>query len=276
MFVPPDITTLPGLVATCCTSGTVMPQFATALSNMRSFNDRNGLHKVEYQTFYASLVEEGRDSAVRHMLSVDGGAYQWLLQIDADAAPFPADALARMLTTMFVNIPHIDALGGYCQLKGAPYLPTIDTGSGTWEEHYPGEGVIPVIRTGAHFLMCKRSAFKWTGPPWFRTRLAVSPFRAMMEVDGFARQRLGGDNPLTQHPEWNTLMHMARKVSPMDTHVGEDSAFFDKLRATGGHAYVDTDLIVGHVATKTIMPSDFVESMGRQRAAQAACLGLRG
>lgn len=277
MSDPVDIRLLPGLVATCCTTGAVMPAFADAKSDLRSFNDRNGLHKVEYKTFYAQLVEEGRDAVVRHMLAAAGGAYQWVLQIDADAAPFPPDALARMLNTAFVNMPHIDALGAYCQLKGPPYLPTIDTGTGTWEEHYPGEGVIPVIRTGAHFLLCKRSAFQWTGPPWFRTRLAPSPLRCMMEVDGFARQRLGGDNPFASHPEWHTLMQMAAKHSPTEqhTHVGEDSAFFDKLRGAGGHAYVDTDLVVGHDRTKPVLPSDFIESMESQRRVQAACLGVR-
>lgn len=271
----PDIRTISGLVATCCTSGAITPEFGDARSDLRSFNDRNELHKVEYRTFYAQLVEEGRDAAVRHMLDAAQGAYQWILQIDADAAPFPPNALARMLNTMFVDMPHIDALGGYCQLKGAPYLPTIDTGTGTWEEHYPGEGIIPVIRTGAHFLLCKRSAFARTGPPWFRTRLAQPPMRAMAEVDGFARQRLGGDNPLATHPEWHTLMQMAAKVSPKDTHVGEDSGFFDKLRATGGVAYVDTDLVVGHRATKVIMPGDFIDAMAEQRRVQAACIGVR-
>lgn len=95
-----------------------------------------------------------------------------------------------------------------------------------------------------------------------------------MEVDGYARQRLGGSNPFAAAPEWTTLMHMAAKQSARDTHVGEDSSFFDKLRATGGHAYVDTDLVVGHGTTKTIMPQDFIDAMKERRRAQAACIGV--
>lgn len=270
----PDITQLPGLVATCITGHTECPEFGEAHENMRSFNDRNGIHKVEYKRFYAALVEEGRDNAVRHMLNADKGAYQWLLQIDADAAPFPIDALARLLEIAFVVMPHVHAVGGYCQLKGPPYLPTIDTGSGTWEEHYPGEGIIPVIRTGCHFFLAKRSAFKWTGPPWFRTRIAPAPMRAMMEVDGYARQKLGGENPFTTHREWDTLMHMAARETRREHHVGEDSSFFDKLRASGGVVVVDTDLVVGHVGRKIVMPSDFISAMRERQRAQAACLGV--
>jgi hypothetical protein len=273
---PVDIRKIPGLVATVVLGNAVTPQYAEALSNMRSYNDRNGLHKVEYKNFYAVLVESGRDSAVRHMLEVDKGAYQWLLQIDADAAPFPQDALQRMLELLFVHMPGVDAVGGYCQLKGGTNLPTIDTGTGTWEEHYPGGGVIPVIRTGAHFLLCKRSAFIATGPPWFRTRLAASPLRALRDVDNFARTKLDGRNPLEDHPEWETLMHAAFKSSPGygETHVGEDSGFFDKLKSVGRHVVVDTDLVVGHVGTWTILPDDFKEQMQDRLKAQRAAIGI--
>ncbi len=267
-----DLRTLPGLVATCITGAIVAPEFSDALAELRSYNDRNGIHKVEYKKFYAALVEEGRDNAVRHMLKEK---YAWVLQIDADAGFFPADSVMRMLTTLYHAMPHAHVLGGYCQLKGYPYFPTIDTGTGTWEEHYPGEGVIPVIRTGAHFFMCKREAFAMTGPPWFRTRLAEAPLHAMIDVDNFARTRLGGENPFAKHAEWETLMMQARKLTPSVTHVGEDSSFFDKLRAVGGHAYVDTDLVVGHTASKTISPTDFIDAMKKHKQTQAACVGLR-
>lgn len=263
---------LPGLIASVNLTGTVMPQYAAALSDMRSYNDRNGFHKVEYKDFYAVLVESGRDSAVTHMLKE---GYAWLLQIDADAAPFQPDALTRMLYCAFVAMPHIDALGGYCQVKQWPHWPTIDTGTGTWEEHYPGEGVIPVIRTGCHFILTKRSVFKGTGPPWFRTRLAITPARAMMEVDNYARRTLGGTNPFEYDPEWDTMWHAAYTEQGMgESHVGEDSSFFDKAAAAGHKIYVDTDLIVGHVTSKSIMPTDFIEAMQLRKRQMAACVGV--
>lgn len=270
-----ELRALPGLVATVALTGSVTPEFSASLAEMRSFNDRNGFHKIEYQQFHAVLVESGRDAAVAHMMNTDKGAYQWLLQIDADAAPFRPDAVPYMLFTMWHKIPSAAALGGYCQLKGAPYLPTIDTGTGTWEEHYPGEGLLAVIRTGAHFLMCRRHAFTKTGPPWFRTRLAQQPIRAMMEVDNYARRTLGGDNPLIAMPEWDTMLHAAlRDGLQGETAVGEDSGFFDKLRGVMQTAYVDTDLVVGHKAHRTIMPNDFIDAIRDQAAAQAACLGM--
>ena len=266
-----DIRTLPGLIATVVTQGSVMPQFMEAHSDLRSYNDRNGLLKVEYKQFPAVLVEAGRDSVVQHMLKEK---YEWVLQIDADAAPFPQNALERMLQLAFNEMPHVDVVGGYCQIKGPLPMPTIDTGTGTWEEHYPGEGVLPVIRTGAHFFLCKASAFKGSGPPWFRSRVATTPLRAMMEVDNFARTSLDGFNPLSAAPEWETLMHKAFKTTYGETHVGEDSGFFDKLRAVGRTVVVDTDLIVGHVTSKTIMPVDFKEAMDKRLSVQRAALGI--
>jgi len=262
---------LPGCIATVVLSGQIMPQFAGALSDMRSYNDRNGFHKVEYKTFYAVLVEAGRDETVQHMLKE---GYEWMLQIDADAAPFPADALHRLLVNAFIRMPQADVIGGYCQIKGHVNVPTIDTGTGTWEEHYPGEGIIPVIRTGAHFLLTKRSAFQKSGPPWFRTRVSTTPLRAMMEVDNFARTSLDGNNPLRDCPEWETLLQAAYSKTYGETHVGEDSGFFDKLAATGGLAFVDTDLVVGHLTTKTIMPDDFKKAMRERLAAQRSAVGI--
>ena len=267
----PDIRALPGLVATVSTTGAVTPQFAENLSNLRSYNDTHGLIKVEYKTMGAVLVEAGRDACVQHMMKEK---YEWLLQIDADAAPFPQDALERMLQIAYLQMPHVRVVGGYCQIKGPVPLPTIDTGTGTWEEHYPGEGILSCIRTGAHFFLCKRDAFAGTGPPWFRSRVATTPLRAMMEVDNYARVRLDGNNPLADLPEWDTLMHAAYKGTYGETHVGEDSGFFDKLRAIGKMVVVDCDLVVGHVSTKIIMPIDLKEAMNKRLVAQRTALGI--
>ncbi len=259
-----DIRQLPGLIATVCTTGSVLPEYASALSDLRSWNDRNNYHKVEYLTFNAVFVESGRDAAVHHALMNN---YAWILQIDADAAPFPPNALARMLETVFVLNPHLDAIGAYCQLKGDIPIPTIDTGTGTWEEHYPDEGLLPVIRTGGHFLLTKTDAFRKIGPPpWFRTRKPMRPIDALFEVDNFARTQLDGDNPLAHTPAWSGLVASARNRNPepFDVGVGEDSGFCDRLKAFGGHIAVDTTIVAGHVDRRYIRPSDLADAMEKR------------
>lgn len=262
---------LKGLIASINITSTLKPQMSVAMSNMRSWNDTHGFTNVEYKIIPATLVEAGRDSAAQHALKE---GYDWLLQIDGDAAPFPEDALARMLHTLYVTHPQLDALGAYVQLKGRGSIPAIDTGTGTWEEHYPGEGILPVIRTGAHFFCCKTQAFQRFGPPWFRTRQVPSPAQAFAEVDSFARQRTDGRNPLWDHPEWLTLLQEARRVSPGNSHVGEDSGFFDALHAAGGQAAVDTDLVVGHVADDVILPDAYIDHMKEQRRFKRLAIGV--
>lgn len=267
-----DVRTKRGLVATVVISGHVDQQYAHQLSNMRSWCDRNGLHAVEWRNFDAKFVEAGRDDAVKHALAE---GYDWLLQVDADAAPFPPDVLARLLTILFVEQPQLDAVGAYCQLKQYPHLCTIDTGTGTWEEHYPGEGLLPVIRTGGHFLLCNTRAFRRFGPPWFRTRPVTTPAKAMLEVDNFARTKLNGVNPLGAHPEWITLMAEARRVSAGEPAlVGEDSGFCDALVAAGGRIAVDTDVVAGHIGTKVIKPEDLYEFMEEMREARKRAVGV--
>lgn len=267
-----DISQKRGLVATVVISGHINQHFGQSLANMRSWCDRNGFHAIEWRTFDAKLVEAGRDDALRHALNE---GYEWVLQVDADAAPFPDTALARMLNTMFVDAPHLDVLGAYCQLKAPPYLCTIDTGTGTWEEHYPGEGLLPVIRTGGHFLMVKTAILKRFGPPWFRTRIAMPPAKAFAEVDNFARTKLDGMNPLVQHPEWMTLLTEAHRLSPHDPGViGEDSGFCDSIKAIGGQIAVDTDLVAGHVGTKAIKPEDLWDMMEDLRRSERLLVGV--
>lgn len=263
---------LKGAITTVCLTGSVTPEFSVNISNLRSWNDRNNFWNIEYRIENAVLVEAGRDAACAHALKE---GYAWLLQIDADAAPFPQDAVPRMLKTLFVDLPQLDALGTYCQVKAWPYLPTIDTGTGKWEEHYPGEGILSVIRTGAHFLMCKTQAFMRFGPPWFRTRLGYKPARAFAEVDNFARITLDGRNPLTEHPEWETLLIAAQRVSHTEpSAVGEDSGFCDALRAAGGQIAVDTDIVVGHKTDKLIMPDDFIKSVKDSAESRNLMLGV--
>ena len=265
-----DIKGLPGLVATVNLTGTIEAACAEALSHVRSFCDRNDWHAVEYKTFYAVLVEAGRDAVVQWALDND---YSWLIMIDGDAAPIPAQLVPYLVNKIFVEFPQADVIGAYCQLKGPPHAPTIDTGTGTWEVHYPNSGTMEVIRTGAHAFIAKTSAYKRFGPPWYKTRIGETPAKAFAEVDNFARCKLDGRNPLTKHPEWTTLMSEAIQAAgglPMP--VGEDSAFCDALRAHGGRIYVDTDIVVGHIDRRIIKPSDLRDAINeRQKRVRLAC-----
>jgi hypothetical protein len=262
---------LVGLVATVVTTGSVKPQYAEYLSNLRSHNDRNGLHNIEYKQFYAVLVEQGRDSVVQHMLAQN---YDWVLMIDADAAPFPNNSVEYLLNLAFHEAPQFDVIGAYCQLKGESGQPTIDTGTGTWEEHYPKEGLLPVIRTGGHFLFCKRSAFQRFGPPWFRTRTTDHPVKALATLDNFMRCR-GGDNPLKSTDEWQELVEEAKHLGGWQIGgVGEDSGFCDALVNAGGQIAVDTNLIVGHIADEIVLPEKHIEFWKNRRRLARLALGV--
>jgi len=255
-----------GLVATVCTTGSVLPEYAHNYMELRSFNETHNFRQIEYQTFNAVFVEAGRDAACAHAVTEE---YDWILQIDADAAPFRADALIKLLETAYVFQPHLSAVGAYCQLKGEIPIPTIDTGTGTWEEHYPNTGILPVIRTGAHFLLVKTSALVAMGKPWFRSRRILPPLDAFREVDNFARCELDGRNPFAKVPDWTTLVQSAseqgHKANPnYDQAVGEDSGFCDKLKSIGGHIAVDTRVVAGHMDREYIVPDKLREALDKR------------
>ena len=266
-----DLKKLSGLVASINLTGQVDSHFSDAMSNVRSYCDLNG-YSVEYLTFYGIWLEVGRDEAVKHAIKY---GYEWVIQVDADAAPIPPNLVEYLLKKIFVEQPDADMIGAYCQLKGPPHLPTIDTGTGTWEEHYPGSGIMPVIRTGAHCFIAKTSAFQKFGPPWFRTRRVQTPYLAFQEVDNFTRCRLSGSNPFTKVPEWHILvMEAAKGETPEMQNVGEDSGFCDRLMAAGGRIYVDTDLVVGHVAKRVIEPKHLKRYMDERRKSKRQACGL--
>lgn len=269
----PSVNELKGYIVSLSLTGSVTPQFSSCWTEMRSFNEtRAGLTNVEYRIQHGLFVESARDDAVLHALQEK---YDWILQVDADAT-FPADTLLRLLNRAYVEFPNAGVMGTYSQLKAEPHFPTIDTGSGTWEEHYPGEGVLQVIRTGCHCFLMKTSVIrKIGGGPWFRTRLAQQPIRAFREVDSFARQRLSGKNPLSDHPEWETLLQDAEtSTTQRESVVGEDSAFFDRCRAHNVNVMVDTDLVTGHVSQHVIQPVMFRDKIRESRKMQRAMLGV--
>lgn len=271
-----DLRDLRGLVATCVLTGSVKPEYAACHEEARVCCVKEGFVNCEWRNFNAVLVEQGRDRAVRHAFFKENTGYDWLLMIDADAT-FPRTAIIDIIETAFVDQPDADVVGAYSNLKNSPHLPTIDTGSGTWEVWYPNSGVVPVIRTGAHFMLVKKSAIeKLDGPPWFRTRLAERPIEAFHEVDNFARIKLDGSNPLVSHPEWSSLLHEAQEASAGErTGIGEDSSFCDRLIARGGRIYVDTDIPTGHVTRQVIGADDLKENMEKQERRLRLAVGVQ-
>jgi len=272
-----DLRSLRGLVATVVLTGSVDEHYAQSLSNVRSWCDRNGFHNIEWANFQAQLVEAGRDAVCHHALDPSGdgseNAYDWIIQIDADAAPIPEDVVAALLYDGFVQVPHADVVGAYCQLKNPPFLPTIDTGTGTWEPHWPGEGLLPVMRTGGHCLLIKTPILRRFGPPWFKTRRTIMPLDAIAELDNYARCKLDGENPLRESPAWQKLVEKASEDQVgAPAHVGEDSGFCDAVKAVGGSIYVNADLVVGHVGKRIISPRDLRDEKRKgERKVRAMC-----
>lgn len=240
-----------GMISTVVITGSVESWFSQCHEDARSYHDRNGFHAIEYRKEDARLVESGRDKLAVHMMEQ---GYEWMVQCDADST-FQPDAFIRLLHTAFFAVPDSDMVGAYIQLKGNG-IPAIDTGTGTWEEHYPGEGVIPVIRTGGHFFLCKRSAFEKVGrPPYFRTREAPRALDAMAELDGYARQNHAGRNPFAETTEWQTLLQKATENGGgQKSGVGEDSSWCDLLKSRGGNIYVDSNIVTGHIQKEIIGP----------------------
>lgn len=267
-----SLTDTRGLIATAVTRGYIDESYAECLSNMRDYNSRNGFTKIEYRSFPCPFVASGRDAIFAHALQQ---GYDWVLQIDADAAPFQETALMQLLVDAYVTIPVSDVIGAYAQLKDYPYLPTIDTGTGTWEPHFPGAGLLEVIRTGGHFFLTKTPRLRSFGHGgWFRPRTSVPLPKAFAEVDNFARMTLDGRNPLAAVPEWETLLAAARQGDPnaLPATVGEDSSFCDAMKAAGGRIFVDTNLVTGHVAKQIIGPKMLSDALkAREREVRLAC-----
>ena len=261
------------LVATVVISGSVTEEYATSHEEMRVANEKNGFSNVEYVKQTAVLVEAGRQSVVEHALKQN---YDAILQIDADMAGFPSDTMVRLLSRLFIELPHADAIGAYCNLRGRPYLPTIDTGTGTWESHYPGSGVMEVIRTGTAFLMCKTSAFRKFGPPWFRSKISQRPIDGLITTDNLTRMWLDGTNPFYGTNEWQSILHEAKKRSIPEGTIGEDSGFCDRLRAVGGRIFVDTDIAVQHVGKKAIEWTDHKKLMDDYKKNVRLAVGVTG
>lgn len=268
----------PGMLAVT-TYGVLQHETALALMEMRSFSEKQGLTNVTYQFVSGTLVDRARNQAVVAMLK--NPALQWLLFVDGDCV-FPPDAMLRLLAFAFRELPTADIVGAYNPLRGKPYLPTIDTGTGTWENHYPGSGPLEVMRTGSAFVLTKRHVYERMPAPWYGTRHPMRPIDIFAELDNYANQKFDGQNPLAKTPEWQTLYECARAEASTyrppapDGFVGEDSNFCDAARAAGLHIYVHTDIVCGHVDKQTITWQDHKAEMEKSAArARQACGFLR-
>jgi len=228
-----------------------------------------------WQHFGGSLVDKARNDACRALLGQDAG---FVLFVDGDMV-FPADALMRLVHTAYVRVPHFDVVGGYCILRGN-LAPSIDTGTGTWEKHFPGSGVLEVIRTGGAFLLVKRHVLEKMPAPWFALRHPMRWLDAMAEVDNFARTRCHGHNPFRELPIWDQLQQVASQdrqsasTAEPGYEVGEDSGFCDRVKAAGFRIGVDTDLEIAHIDTKLVAGASFKERMDEMETQSRRLYGV--
>lgn len=231
-----------------------------------------------------NLVDKARNEAVMQMLGDRNAA--WLLQIDADMQ-FQPDIVDKLLVTAYRDLPWADIVGAWCPLRGAPYLPTIDTGTGTWEATLPGQGPLEVIRTGGACILAKRHVFERMEAPWYGVRPAPRPIDMLAEFDNFCRIKFDGRNPFMTLPEWAALERCAaeearnqRAAAPQGVGmqwyntVGEDSNFTDKARALGFRIVVQTNAVCGHVDRKVIGPKDHRDAIRRLEEEQDLVCGI--
>ena len=277
MADPQQIQIPPGHV--CVTTyGMLTHQTTSCLLEARSFSERNGLNNAKWYTMPASLVEKARNEAVRNMLKEGAG---WLLFVDGDCT-FPPDAILRVLQTAYAETPHADVVGGYCPLRGDLALPTIDTGTGTWESWFPNSGTVEVMRTGGAFLLTKRHVFEALKDPWFRMRVPARAVDFIAEIDNFCRIKFDGTNPFRDQMRetWDKMEKCARddpSVAPEQftpVEVGEDSGFCDRVKLAWFRIYVNTDIACGHVDTRVLTGADHKKAMDESAKTQRMLCGV--
>lgn len=257
--------------------GSVRQETTGAWGDSRAFFAANGITNVTWQIVPGALVDKTRNEAVVQMLG-DPQA-QFLLMIDADMT-WRADAPLQLIERAFNSLPIADIIGGWCPLRGWPYLPTIDPGSGTWEPVAPMSGVIEVMRTGGAFVLIKRHVFERMSAPWYHVNFAPKALDALQAVETYALTKFDGRNPLRGLPEWALLEKCALEESQPQAnsypyqHIGEDSGFADKARALGFRIWVDTDVVVNHVESHIITADKHLEAMRELRENEAYAAGV--
>lgn len=257
--------------------GSLCMETVMAWGEMREQSARAGLSPV-WTCVPGSLVDRARNTAVAAFLNHQP-ALGWLLFVDGDAV-FKPDALMKLLQAAYADYPQGDVMGGYCVLRGEPYLPTIDTGTGTWESVLPGHGVVEVMRTGSAFILLKRHVFEKVPGPWYGTRNPMRAIDALAEVDNFAHTKFDGRNPLADTPEWQALLKCAtddpasRNRHNPSAFVGEDSNWCDTLRFHGLRIFVHTDVEVDHVDRAIRTAADHRIAMAKREQAPRTLVGL--
>lgn len=256
----------PGVVA-CTSWGSVVSETAFALLESRSFNEKQGLTNISYNLVAGALVDKARNDAVRQFLASPA---QWIMFLDMDMLWEP-QALFDLLVTAYGSHPHLDVVGGYCNLRGGTGLPTMDTGTGTWESWFPGQGVVNVMRTGAAFLLAKRHVFERIPDPWFALRVPMRPLDAAAEVDNFCHTIFDGENPFRRLPgnPWERMLdamvrHPSNQSPWVAGEVGEDSSFCDRVKAAGMLIGVQTDIVVRHLVRSPQGPDFHKEAMDKR------------
>lgn len=262
----------------CTTYGSITQHTAACLLEARSFCERNGATNIAWRMEPATLVERARNAAARAVIRENA---QWLLFVDGDTV-LPPDAVLRILHTAYVEYPNADVVGAYVPLRGDIALPTIDSGTGTWESWFPDSGVVEVMRTGCAFLLIKRHVLDALKDPWFRLRVPARPIDFMLEIDNFARIKFDGKNPLRDAPNdaWARLEKCARddpsaapeNFTPIE--VGEDSGFCDRVRAAGFRIFVNTDISCGHVDHRVLTGADHRKACDDRDRSQRLLAGL--
>ena len=256
----------------------ITQQTTQCLLNARSFSEKQGLQNVQWITMPGSLVEKARNETVRQLLRNGQG---WLIFVDGDCT-FDENAIMLLLQAAYGEIPSADAMGGWCPLRGDLALPTIDTGTGTWESHYPGSGILPVMRTGGAFLLVKRHVFEAMKDPWFRMRVPARAIDFLGETDNWLRIKFDGKNPFReQDPDtWDRAMKAAQDDPSIvienfvPVEVGEDSGFCDRAKLAGFNLFVNTNIACGHVDAKVLTWADHKKAMDDAAKWQRLASGL--
>jgi hypothetical protein len=267
----------PGTVV-LTTYGSITMETHACLAEMRAACQDAGLRPT-WPVVPGSLVDRARNAAVVNFLNTQP-PLGWLLFVDGDAV-FQPNALLKLLQTAYADRPDADVVGAFCTLRGEPYLPTIDTGTGTWESWLPGQGVVDVMRTGSAFILIKRHVFEKIPGPWYGTRNPMRPIDALAEVDNFAHTKFDGKNPLAETPEWQALLQCAkddpssRNRHDISSFVGEDSNACDWMRFQGLRIVVNTDVEVHHVDRVIRSAADHRDVMKKRDGLLRACVGLQ-
>ena len=286
MTAPVPIQLPPGHV-TITTYGSITLETSSSLIALQKRLCDVGLgNTVRLNAVPGNLVDKARNEAARELLG--NPAAQWLLFIDGDMA-FAPNLVETMLTTAYHELPFADVVGAWCPLRGEPHLPTIDTGTGTWEPTLPGQGPLEVIRTGGACILIKRHVFERMEAPWYGVRPAPRPLDMLAEFDNFCRIKFDGRNPFTKHHEWDQItgcaMDEARQQRAANPHgayasymssVGEDSNFCDKARALGFRIFVQTNAVCGHVDRWIVGPADHRKAMQEQERQELLACGVTG